>query len=271
MVVTIHDLTYLHFKTGRATTLPYPVYHLKQAAYRVIVSQGVRRVRQVIAVSKATRDDIMRSFSIPEDRITVTYEGVDPGLTARVKPSSGSDRIFGYPYFLYVGNAYPHKNLETLIDGFERYLRRSGDRDVRLVLVGPEDHFYGELMKRTRGTGTKDRIVFFGYAGDRALAGLYRFARLSVFPSLAEGFGLPPLEALVSGSPVICSDIPVFREILGSLAGYFDPNDPDEIASALSRRRSKVDGPVVQRHLRRFSWRTMAQTTLSVYEKVHGQ
>lgn len=153
-------------------------------------------------------------------------------------------------YFLYVGNAYPHKNVELL-------LQAASIAGVRVVFVGKEDYFYKRL-------GIKPQTVT-----DAQLSVLYKNAVALVFPSLMEGFGLPPLEALENNCPVVVSDIPVFHEILGGSAIYFDPYSPGDLAKILKdiiKKRPPVDSSIVAK----YSWRKMAKETLSVYENCIG-
>jgi glycosyltransferase involved in cell wall biosynthesis len=149
-------------------------------------------------------------------------------------------------YFLYVGNAYPHKNVEILV----RAASRAG---VRVVFVGKEDFFYKRL-------GITPKTV-----NDAELSELYKNAVALVFPSLMEGFGLPALEALANNCPVIVSDIPVFHEILGDSAIYFDPRSVDDLAILLKsavKKRPPVDSSIVKK----YSWQKMARKTVSIYE-----
>ncbi|MCX6794208.1 MAG: glycosyltransferase family 1 protein [Candidatus Gottesmanbacteria bacterium] len=153
-------------------------------------------------------------------------------------------------YFLYVGNAYPHKNIELL-------LRAADAAGVRVVFVGKGDFFYKRL-------GIQPKTVT-----DAELWNLYQNAQAFVFPSFMEGFGLPALEALANNCPVIASDIPVFHEILGSSATYFDPYRVDDLARILksaAKKRLPVDSGI----LKNYSWQKMAKETLSVYENCIG-
>lgn len=250
-VMTVHDLTILHFDTGKASTHPWVLYKLRRLGYRTILRWGILHAKHLIAVSKATRQEILDHFPVQEEKITVAYEGVDrkisdPGGVPVIKP----------PYFLYVGNAYPHKNLEALLEAIKV-------RQEKLVLVGKDDFFYQRLRKTVGLMGLANLVVFFGPADDQELANLYAHADAFVFPSLMEGFGLPALEALALGCPVLCSDIPVFHEILGTAAVYFDPKDPNDIAGKMKEvRRENVD---VKPLLEKFSWEQMARQTMKVY------
>ena len=244
-VVTIHDLTILHFDTGKATTLPLPLYKLRRLGYYLALAVGLRRAYKIIAVSKTTKQEIVDHFQIDPKKIIVTYEGVD----SKIYKSTNKNRLITEQYFLYVGNAYPHKNLEIL---FKQNL------PIKLVLVGKIDFFYERLKKSI----VNKNVIFFGLATDEQLINLYMHASALVFPSLMEGFGLPALEALALGCPVIVSDIPVFHEILGSNATYFNPRDPRDLAEKLASARGKQKKVV----LGIYSWSTLASDTLALYE-----
>lgn len=251
MVITIHDLTILHFATGKATTLPLFIYALKRLGYWIELAVGLRLAKAVIAVSETTKQEIVDHFGIAAEKISVVYEGVDSHLLKK-----SSKRIIDYPYFLYVGNAYPHKNLETLLTVFEHL-------NETLVLVGRPDYFYKRLKERTKNKN----ILFFGQANDEQLHSLYIHARALVFPSLMEGFGLPALEALALDCPVIVSDIPIFHEILGNNATYFDPNDAKSIRDALLQAH-KSSAAIRNKILAAYSWKLMAAQTLAMYKRV---
>lgn len=157
------------------------------------------------------------------------------------------------PYLLYVGNAYPHKNLEILIRA----------TPIKLILVGKQDYFYKRLPHT-------EHTVFFGEATEEELQNLYKNATALVFPSLMEGFGLPGLEAMAQGTPVVCSDIPVFHEIYGDAVLYFNPKNSRDITSKLQTiisdqklAKSLIDKGKLQ--VRKYSWKEMAKKTLRVY------
>ncbi len=255
LIVTIHDLTILHFDTGKATTLPLPLYKLRRLGYYLVLAVGLVRTMRIIAVSNNVKQEIMDHFHISPEKIAVTYEGI-----SKLK-SQNSKRLIAEQYFLYVGNAYPHKNLEALISAFKQLKETD-----KLVFVGKEDYFYRRLKKLVTDEHLSDRVVFFGQALDKELANLYIHAKALVFPSLMEGFGLPALEALSAGSPVICSDIPVFHEILGNAAAYFDPKNPIDIARAL---QEGIKSPQKLKHqdaiLKKFTWANLAKQTLLLY------
>ncbi len=197
-IVTIHDLTILHFDTGKATTLPYILYKLRRLGYAVALTTAIRRATKIIAVSKATKQEIMDHFHVSPQKITVTYEGVDASLSKNTK----AKRLIKEKYFLYVGNAYPHKNIETLVQAFSHV-----PGDSKLIFVGKDDFFYRRLRENPVVIQLGNRIQFRSVVSDSVLRGLYMDAEALIFPSLMEGFGLPAIEALSLGCPVICSDI----------------------------------------------------------------
>lgn len=266
-IVTMHDLTVLHHQTGKATTLPYILYFLKWIGYYLVLRIGLSKAKHVIAVSKTVKKDLVTSLGIPSGKISVTYEGVDklvvPGI--KVKKNNPSFKL-KEPYFLYVGNAYPHKNLHVLIEAFAKFINTARGKDFRLVFVGSDTSFYKNLHSHVHTLACKDAIQFTGNISDEDLVYVYSYAHALVFPSLSEGFGLPALEAIQFGCPVVCSDIPIFHEILQEHALYFDPKSVDSLVSVLQKVSKKREVPGTQ-ILEHYSWKTMAAETLALYER----
>jgi len=280
-VVTVHDLILTKFPTPRASTLSSAGYALKNLAYRTTISNAVRRARAILAMSEHTKNDILTTFpSVPAGRVVVTYQACG-SLFAGGKGAGGwsvgesgtpvASRIPVGPFCLYAGNAYPHKNLDTLIDAFQRF-RAGGHADWSLVLVGAKDYFYDRLRREAEAAGLADHVVFFGRASDEELANLYDRASFYVFPSKYEGFGLPPLEAMCRNLPVASSRASCMPEVLGDAALYFDPADPAAIADAMVRvaddadlRRSLAERGRAQSS--KYSWKLCAEQTLAAYER----
>ena len=271
-VVTIHDLILLHFPTIRGTTLNPLFYWLKFLAYKIAIGSAIKRASEVIAVSNFTKKDILKHYKIPEGKITVTYEACDrlPAASTRKK----GDRIlekYGImkPYILYVGNAYPHKNLEKLVLAFVQITEKNPEH--YLTLVGNEDYFYKRLKNFIWDKKLKN-IIFSGHVSDEELDEIYRNAEMYVFPSLYEGFGLPPLEAMASGIPVAASGQECIREVLGAAAYYFDGMKAEEIANALEKitadenlRKNLIAKGYGQ--VKRYDWKKTAEQTLEIYQK----
>lgn len=260
MIITIHDLTIEHFDTGKASTHSRLFYSLKRFLYNVVVSVGIQKAKHIIVPSRATKDEIMDHYHVAEKKITVTYEGVDNQI---LKPKQSVGTLpFKTAYFLYVGNAYPHKNVEVIVTALV-------ESKAHVVFVGKQDYFYTRLEKDIVDRGLSSQVTFFGRADDKELVLLYRNAQALIFPSLMEGFGLPPLEALACGCPVIASDIPVHREILQDMVTYFMPEDSARLASLLSdwKKDDHVISPTkTTSFLRQYDWQDMAKKTLHIYE-----
>jgi glycosyltransferase involved in cell wall biosynthesis len=252
MIITIHDLIILHFDTGKATTLPLFLYKIKRFGYWLELTIGLHRAKKIIAVSEATKKEIIDNFYIPENNITVTYEGVDTNLTKNGKRVTGDEKN----YFLYVGNAYPHKNLEILLDVFS-------NMQEKIIFVGREDYFYKKLKQKVVRMHLEKLIHFYGPANDMQLSDLYTHAKALVFPSLMEGFGLPGLEALSLGCPVVCADIPVFHEIFGDTATYFDSSNLVDITKKLQNIPIKK---IPLHFFDKFDWKKLATKTIYLYE-----
>jgi len=272
-VVTVHDLILLSHPTPRATTLGPLLFRVKYFFYKLVIQNALRRARAIITVSEYTRGQILKNFPfVAAKAITVTYEACGSAFrSAEPVPPGSLPASISRPFILYVGNAYPHKNLERLIEAFAAF-RRHGHGDHRLVLVGAEDYFYDRLQLEARRQKLAENVVFYGRADDSELAALYDLAEFYVFPSLCEGFGLPPLEAMCRGLAVASSNASCLPEILGDAARYFDAADTDKIVEALTemagneglRRDLAAKG---RAWARRYDWQTCARSTLDVYRR----
>jgi len=272
-IVTIHDLIISHYPSSRSTTLNPLLYRLKLLVYNLVVKQAAQRAFKIIAVSEFTKSDIVRFLKINPFKIHVVYEGVD--LPAQVGDCSQvlNKLNLDNNFILYVGSAYPHKNLEKLAEAFGSV--KKDFPELKLVLVGRDNFFYQRLKaelkeKLTNETSVLDSIIFAGYLNDEDLACLYQSAKAYVFPSLLEGFGLPPLEAANYGLPVISSKASCLPEVLGESAVYFNPESLIEMTEKIEevlgdetlRQKLIIAG---HENLTRFSWRKMAEEILALY------
>ena len=292
-IVTIHDLTINHFSTGKASTLPFPIYLLKHAGYRFILGQTIKRAKKIIVPSKTTKKEILDHFKADPEKIAVIYEGVDKKFkvqSSKFKVQTQKLKLLRpKQYFLYVGNAYPHKNLEKLLRAFLRLkvqprtrtssVQGRGSRfkaktkNLKLVLVGKSDYFYRRLRTTVSKMEIRNEVVFYGQADDKELSWLYQNAIALILPSLMEGFGLTALEAMACGCLVLASDIPALREVCGEAAIYFDPYNVQEMEGKMEDVLTHDDKEQYQRRIREgkerakmFSWKKMAEETLKVYE-----
>jgi len=277
-LVTVHDLILRYFGTRRSSTLGAVKYYFKNLGYKVVFWLAVKRAEKIITVSDYVKKDLIKNFHFQPEKIVVTPEGAPP----RSLPFPGLRyklREFGLtkPYLIYVGNAYPHKNLERLIKAFE-ILTGDLKKDFQLALVGEEDYFYERLQAEAKDSILSEpeifeRIVFTDFVADEDLWLLYQNASLYVFPSLCEGFGLPPLEAMSQGVPVVCSGATCLPEILGEAAIYFDPLSPRDMAEKINQvlddeklRRDLIAKGFEQ--IKKYSWKEMGEETLKVYSAI---
>jgi len=269
-IVTIHDLTLIHFPTVKNSALHPAFYRLKFLAYRVTIRSAIMRAKRIIAISQFTKDDVAENYGVSAKKKTmVTYEACEDFCMFSSKNPEEILQKYGIikPYLLYVGNAYPHKNLDRLVLAFGDVLKEK--KDIQLVLVGKNDYFYERLRGLVNGQKIEN-IIFLSDISDYELDVLFHKSIANVFPSLYEGFGLPPLEAMAKGVPVISSNHPCMREVLGESAHFFDGESVPAIADAIKIIIS--DENLKQNLIKKgyeqagkYSWKKMAQETLDVY------
>jgi glycosyltransferase involved in cell wall biosynthesis len=263
-VVTIHDLNYLERSATSGTSGTDS--RLKRAGYRAELAKA-RRARRVITVSQHTREALVRTLRVDRERIAVTYEAADPPEAISPDPAILERHGLDAPFFLNVGAAYPYKNLDRLIEAFARL-----GGTYRLVLAGDHETFAGALAKLAEASGVAERIVFPGRVSEAELAALYDGALACALVSLSEGFGLPGLEAMSAGVPVVAANAGSLPEIYGEAACYCDPFDVESIAVALAevgsdqQLRARLVALGRQRAAE-FSWRRTAEQTLTVYRE----
>lgn len=273
-VVTIHDLT-LHFYPGKKMTAG-----IHRAAYYLTIKSAVKHARKIITVSRNTKKDLQLLMKTSSSKIEVIYEGVNEKfrqlpesenhLTEAVKNKYRLDK----QYLLYTGVWRSHKNLPNLIKAFN-ILKHEYDFEGYLVVTGRKDPVYAsEVLGQAAALGLEDNIIFTGLVKESELVPLYNGALMYVFPSLYEGFGLSPLEAMRCGVPVAASSASCIPEVCGEdNALYFNPGDPDDIAEKMYRITSEKNlrEQLIRnglKHVSTFSWRKMAQQTLDVYNNV---
>jgi glycosyltransferase involved in cell wall biosynthesis len=215
LVITIHDLAHIQ--------LPCLSTYRRRLYYEFLVRRASNRAHRVITVSEYSRREILNWTGLPESRVTNVGNGVE-----RTFRPEGPRYEPGFPYILYVGNARPHKNLDRLFSAFAPI----DDPDLRLVLTTPKTR---ELMRRLFKSGIEKRVCFATSVTDEDLPALYRGALALVFPSLMEGFGLPPLEAMACGTPVVASRRGAIPEVLGNAGLLVDPLDSVDIRQGIER------------------------------------
>lgn len=258
-VVTVHDLAYLRYRetvTGDAV------------AYRELVPASLRRAGQVIAVSEAMAREICAEYSLPDDAVTVAHNGVGPEWSSSRAATATDLESLGLPerYLLFTGNLEPRKNLGLLLRAHAA-ARRADVRVPRLVLAGPSG--WGDRWQ-DRPPDLHD-VVLAGFLDDNDLRSVVAAADAVCMPSLYEGFGLPVLEALAAGRPVLASDIPAHREVAGDQARLLDARDADAWSQAIIDLADGVE-PGTERGRRTraapFTWPASAAAHLRAYERV---
>lgn len=257
-VVTLHDVTFMRTPTfGRLTSW----------GMGTLVRAAARHADALITGTVAARDEICSTLGVDPARFTVVHHGHELGNVAQPTDAETiRDRygLRGRRVVLCVAAKRRHKNQELLIRA-----ARSLDVSVTIVLAGHAEPYELELRELARELDVEERVRFVGYVPDADLRGLWGVADCAAFPTLAEGFGIPVIEALAHGVSVAASDIPVLREIGGKLPHYFDPRDPNDAARAIERalddRVTREQGPP---YAARFSWSAAARATHEVYERV---
>ncbi len=267
-VVTVHDLGYLY----------YPEAHrlLDRLYLDLSTRYNARAATHLIADSLATKRDLVERYGVEPDKITVVYPGYDDATFQPVRDEEAIAAVnakydIAGDYVLFVGTLQPRKNLVRLIEAFSNI--QYPISSLQLVTVGKKGWLYQEIFRRVEELGLEKRVIFTGYVAEDDLPTLLSGARLSVFPSLYEGFGLPVLEAMACGTPVVCSDASSLPEVAGDAALLVDPLDVGDLAAALERvlRDEALRAELVRRgfeQVRKFSWERCARETLGVLESV---
>ena len=271
-VVTIHDVIHLRF----------PEYLPNRAAHtyaRAMMWLAIRRADRVLTVSEASKRDILRYFNVSSGKVEVIPNAIDDRFGMAPSDEEVAQVRERYqlhaPFLLYAGNIKPHKNIERLIEAFGQ-LRRRGFDKVKLLIIGDQVTKYAALRHAVHRCKLHTHVRFFGFVPDRMLAVLYRLADAFVFPSLYEGFGLPPLEAMASGTPVVTSNVSSLPEVVGDAALLVDPYDVMAIADALERvlTDEALRHDLVTRGLARakeFSWERSVRRIREVYQEVSAR
>ncbi len=262
-VITIHDCAYLHN--------PYWFSTNRSAYYRFFISLSAKKAKRIIADSKATAADLSESLGVAEDRIDVVPLGVD---TEHYAPADAQDqeevcKKYGLPesFFLYMGTLEPRKNIVRIIEAFSLI---AGESSHDLVIAGRKGWKSGPIFKAAESSEFRDRIKFTGFVDHDDQPALMSAAAVFVWPSLWEGFGLPPLEAMACGTPVVTSKVSSLPEVVGDSALCVDPHSVDAIAEAMlsAETDGELRGRLRRQGLERvkgFSWQRTAELTVESY------
>jgi glycosyltransferase involved in cell wall biosynthesis len=269
-VVTIHDCIHLMFPQY----LPSKLAHVYAKGS---MWSAARKANRILTVSEASKRDILRFFDVRPDKVAVIYNAIDERFLAPAD-AERMDLVkqryqLDHPFVLYVGNIKPHKNIERLIDAFGRARSRGCPDDVKLVIIGDEISKYPGLRQSVHKHKLDKHVRFLGFQPMETLAAFYRLARAFVFPSLYEGFGLPPLEAMACGTPVVTSNVSSLPEVAGDAALLVDPYDAEAIAAGICQ--ALTDEPLRTELIARgyerarsFSWAQSVKKIHDIYLEV---
>ena len=273
-IVTFHDLKYIKY--------PYFLNKfstIKSKYLKYTMKKGAEKASKIIAVSRSTKKDIIQLLEINKEKIRVIYEASNLGMYPKVNGGMANSEILKKyaikkPYFLYVGEKRPHKNLEGLIKAFAVYKEKHDSRKISLVLTGKKYSTYHEYITMAENLGVKDSLIFTGFIPEKYLKTIYSKAEALLLISFYEGFGIPILEAMECGIPVITSNISSMPEVAGGAALLVDPNNIQEIAEKMNDivnsktlRKQLIESGF--KRVKQFSWERTARQTLKVYNEIY--
>lgn len=263
VVTTMHDLTATRFRNPFKNRL---TYYFKQRVYALGNKIAAHKSATIITPTEFVKNDVAKFARINSRKIAVTYEAAD-----EIKvPAEAIEDLEGKEFIFYVGRAATHKNLSRLIEAFAKL--KESHPGLKLVLGGKKGVQYRLLASKARLKGIPD-IVLTGFVSEGQLRWLYENARAYVFPSLSEGFGLPGLEAMAHGCPVISSNATSLPELYSEAAHYFDPENVDDMAAKIHEVLTKdaLRQKLIQngrKQVKKYSWQRMAEQTLDIYNSV---
>ncbi len=256
-ITTIHDAFHLSNKNYLSK---FQYYYAKILYYFAVLLST-----DIITVSKFSSDELSKYFNV-KNKLNVIYNGVDY-TTFSLVDRKQRDLIKGkYPlnYILCVGNVKPHKNLKVVVEAFNKIILE--DDELYLIIVGKKEGFVNSDTKLLDFYANSNRIIFTGFVEDKELISLYQCAKCFIFPSLYEGFGLPPLEALAAGTRVLVSNMPPMDEVCGQMVEYFDPFDPIALSSLILKEETKIaDNEEVLRFLNKYNWKNCIKLHLKYF------
>src|SRR4051794_16678268 len=271
-VVTIHDMASLLFEQGKSWR-----NSLRQYTFR----RGLIGADRVIAVSASTRRDVENLMGVPRSRIRLVYSAPNPAFFEHEDPAE-RERILEryqihYPFLLYAGAIRPQKNIPRLVEAFAIARAAFADhpeyRDLRLIIIGDEISRYPSVRQAVMQSRVEDAVRFLGFVPFDTMRVFYGAASAFVFPSLYEGFGLPPLEAMASGTPVITSSMSSLPEVVGSAAMLVNPENVFDIARGIKEvllnpalRLQLIEAGKI--HAAKYSWKSTAQQVLEIYREI---
>lgn len=261
--ISIMDLSFIHF----------PNLFAKRDLYQLTnwTSYSVKNASKIFTISQSSKDDIIDIYGVDDNKIFVTYPGIKEGSNGKILTMDDLRKKFGIDknYILFVGTLQPRKNIIKLIEAFSKIEREN----LILVIVGKKGWLYEDILSAPQKFGVLERVKFLDFAEDKDLPSLYQNATCFVLPSLYEGFGLPVLEAMKYGCPVLVSNVSSLPEAGGDAAIYFDPKDANDIKEKIEKviSNTKLRSEMIEKgklQIKKFSWEKTARETLRVLESL---
>lgn len=266
-IVTIHDVTPRFFPGYKMNSF------VRRFGFRLVFDAAVKKASRIIAVSHATKDEILRFHNVKPEKIAVIHEGIKPfSESENVRETILLKHGITKPFIFYVGVWRNHKNLVGLLRAFS-FLKKQFRDDLLLVIGGREDPHDPEVRRSASSLDLSQNVIYPGFISEEELPIFYRSAAAFVLPSFSEGFGFVALEAVSLGTPVVASNIPALKEVLGDAALYFDPKDPRDMAEKIERvlLDKELKKVLVSRganQAEKYTWRDSARKTIEVYLSV---
>ena len=262
-VTTIHDLTMLRWHNVNGIKA---IYWFKQLVFRLLLCWVAHRSNAVITPSRWVKIDVTKALRVDPIRLHVIYEAAEP-ISDQPEPVTS---LQPKAFILFNGNVFPHKNVSGLIEAYRSL--KTAHPGIKLVIAGKLGDQGLKLKEETENTGLAG-VEFLDYVPDKQLKWLLANAAVYVYPSFSEGFGLPGLEAMLAGTPVVSSNATCLPEVYGDAAQYFNPADPTNIAKAIDKilsnpKRANELIKLGKEHIRQYSWHTTAEQTLLIYQQV---
>jgi glycosyltransferase involved in cell wall biosynthesis len=270
-VVSIHDLTMVKAPSGKNQLSIF-----KRPFYKWVLKDAVKSSQLINTISQQSREDIINYFGVDKDKVKVTHLSIDKKRYQPVKTEKVVNSLDKYgirkPYLLFVSQLRPHKGIDYLLEAFKLLKKEYRQKELKLILVGKDFGKFPKLSQKIRRAEERGDVIAPGFVENEDMAALYSGASVFVFPSLYEGFGLPPLEAMSCGTPVAASNRSCIPEVLGKAPLYFDPKDSAQMASIINTLliNQKLADKLVGRGFKqvdKYSWQKTAQKTLEIYKK----
>jgi glycosyltransferase involved in cell wall biosynthesis len=265
VITTTHDLTM--FEYARAGRLPGWIHAIRMVAYRFLVWWSHRKSKRIIVPTNYVAEDVAKFHPFTKDKLVVTYEASEHLSKTAAEPLPGARK----PFIFHTGSTFPHKNVQRLVEAFA--LAKKQVPDLHLVLSGKKEYYFDQLEEWAKSSPVYDSILFPGFVTDAQMGWLFQNTECYVLPSLSEGFGIPGLEAMAQGAPLVSSNATCLPEVYGNAAVYFDPLDIDNMAAKIvqvvgNKQLQKELVEKGKKQVKKYSWSKMAKETLAVYTEV---